>query len=119
MGFLRTARFDRDVINRVTGVIVHLGLNDITIPSILPISTNPNSPQKPRERQWRHCRVAPLHTACTGAWDKDLRRHHRRTVEHRARRLHAEMKPSARPVNRSIRTSGAFDGVVDFDAAVR
>ena len=37
------ARFDRDVltVTGVTGVIVHLGLNDITIPSILPIFGQP------------------------------------------------------------------------------
>ena len=37
------ARFDRDVltVTGVTGVIVHMGVNDITIPSILPIFGHP------------------------------------------------------------------------------
>ena len=43
------ARFDRDVltVTGVTGVIVHLGLNDIMIPSILPMFGPPSSPLKP------------------------------------------------------------------------
>ena len=47
------ARFDRDVltVTGVTRVIVHLGLNDITIPSILPIFGHPEFAAENGERE--------------------------------------------------------------------
>ena len=86
------ARFDRDVLSvaGVTGVIVHLGLNDITIPSILPHFGQTGIRRGGGERQRNHRRPAPAHAACTGARGKDLRRHHHaQRFEHRTWRLHA------------------------------
>jgi lysophospholipase L1-like esterase len=116
------ARFDRDVLT-VTGathVLVHLGLNDITIPSILPIFGHPEFAPEAVSAQDI---IAGLHQLI-------LRAHAQGvtilgatitpigsssvpgvvTPENEARR---------QAINRWIRTSGAFDGVVDFDAAVR
>ena len=116
------ARFDRDVLT-VTGanrVIVALGINDIMIPSILPIFGRPEfAPQavsaaeiitglqqviqRARAQGFRvyGATLAPLGSSTTpGAF----------TPENEAKR---------QAVNRWIRTGGAYDGVVDVDAAVR
>jgi lysophospholipase L1-like esterase len=116
------ARFDRDVlaVSGVTHVIVHLGLNDITIPSILPLFGQPQfaaeavTPgeiiaglgqlaQRARARGLRviGATITPIGSSTVpGAF----------TPENEARR---------QAVNRWIRTAGAFDGVIDFDAALR
>jgi lysophospholipase L1-like esterase len=116
------ARFDRDalVVTGTTRVIVALGLNDITIPSILPIFGHPEFAPE----------AVSANDIITGLRQLILRARAQRlkvygatitpigsspvpgafTPENEAKRL---------AVNQWIRTSGAFDGVVDFDAAVR
>ena len=116
------ARFDRDVLTTagVTHVIVHLGLNDITIPSILPIFGHPEFAGE----------AVTASDIIVGLHQLILRAHAQNVSV-----LGATITPigsSAVPgvvtpeneakrqaVNRWIRTSGAFDGVVDFDVAVR
>jgi len=116
------ARFDRDVLTTsgVTHVIVHLGLNDITIPSILPIFGHPEFADE----------AVSASDIIVGLHQLILRAHAQNVTV-----LGATITPfgsSAVPgvvtpeneatrqaVNRWIRTGGAFDGIVDFDAAVR
>ena len=116
------ARFDRDVIS-VTGanrVIVALGINDIMIPSILPNFGHPEFAvetvsaneiitglsqlvQRARAQGFEifGATITPFgSSAIPGLF----------TPENEAKR---------QAVNRWVRTSGAFDGVVDFDATVR
>jgi len=116
------ARFDRDVlaVTGATAVIVHLGLNDITIPSILPIFGHP-------EFAVENVSAADIITGL-----------HQLTLRTRAQGVKIfgatitplgsstvpgvvtpENEAKRQAVNRWIRTSGAFDGVADFDAAVR
>jgi len=116
------ARFDRDVLT-VTGathVIVDLGLNDITIPSILPIFGHPEFASE----------MVSAADIITGLHQLTLRAHAKGM-----KILGATISPlgssgvpgvatpeneaTRQAVNRWIRTGGAFDGVVDFDAAVR
>ncbi|HEU5137590.1 MAG TPA: SGNH/GDSL hydrolase family protein [Steroidobacteraceae bacterium] len=116
------ARFDRDVLSvaGLTGVIVHLGLNDITIPSILPIFDHPEFAAE----------AVSANEIIVGL--------HQLTLRARARGVPIfgatitpigssgvpgaftpENEAKRQAVNQWIRTSGAFSGVIDFDAAVR
>ena len=116
------ARFDRDVLSvaGVTSVIVHLGLNDIMIPTTLPLFGHPEFANE----------MVSATDIMVGL--------HQLTLRARARGvkiLGATIAPNGssttpgvftpeneakrQAVNRWIRTSGAFDGVIDFDATVR
>jgi lysophospholipase L1-like esterase len=116
------SRFDRDVIS-VTGakrVIVALGINDIMIPSILP--------------QFGHPEFA-VETVSAGDIITGLSQLVQRARAQGFKIFGATITPfgsspipglftpeneaKRQAVNRWVRTSGAFDGVVDFDAAVR
>jgi lysophospholipase L1-like esterase len=116
------ARFDRDVLS-VTGanrVIVALGINDIMIPSILPNFGHPEFAvesvgandiitglsqlaQRARAQGFKifGATITPFGSSSTPGLF---------TPENEAKR---------QAVNRWIRTAGAFDGVIDFEAAVR
>lgn len=116
------ARFDRDVLS-VTGanrVIVALGINDIMIPSILPNFGHPEFAvetvsaadiitglsqlaQRARARGFEifGATITPFGSSTIPGLF---------TPENEAKR---------QAVNRWIRTGGAFDGVIDFDAVVR
>lgn len=116
------ARFDRDALT-VTGanrIIVALGINDIMIPTILPNFGHPEFAvetvsasdiivglhqivQRARARGFKifGATITPFGSSTTpGVF----------TPENEAKR---------QAVNRWIRTGGAFDGVIDFEAAVR
>ncbi|WP_211461067.1 SGNH/GDSL hydrolase family protein [Collimonas silvisoli] len=121
MGVNAMARFDRDVLNQanVDTVIVLMGINDIGWPGS---SFIPDDPALSVDRliagyrqliaraRLRHVRIlgATL-TPFEGALqDTDLKSYY------------SESKEQARQaVNQWIRSSGEFDAVIDFDAAVR
>ena len=116
------ARFDRDALT-VTGathVIVHLGLNDINIPAILPIFGHPEFAS---EAASAADITAGLFQLTLRARAQGLRIYGATIAPYGSSTVPGaatpenEAKRSA--VNRWIRTSGAFDGVVDIDAAVR
>lgn len=109
-------RFDRDVLAQpgVTHVIVHLGLNDIF-----------NWLNKPEEEVTPDEMIAGLKQLALRARTKDLRVFGGTLVpfENQAFRpatLKPEREKTRQAVNEWIRESGgAFDGVIDFDRAVR
>jgi len=109
-------RFDRDVLAQpgVTHVIVHLGLNDIF-----------NWLDKPEEEVTPDQMIAGLKQLALRARTKDLRVFGGTLVpfENQAFRPSAvkpEREKTRQAVNEWIRESGgAFDGVIDFDKAVR
>jgi lysophospholipase L1-like esterase len=116
------ARFDRDVLT-VTGashVIVALGLNDLMIPSILP---NFGKPEFAAETVSSADLIAGLQQLIARARAQGLRIYGATITPNGSSTVpgaHTPENESKRQaVNRWIRTSGAFDGVVDFDAAVR
>ena len=125
-GISALARLDRDVLAQpgVTGLILEEGLNDIGLPHLKPWTTKDGaSPQ-----------LGPF--AAEGVTADDLIAGMRQIIdrahEHRIRVFGATLSPYEdsvyfsedgekvrQTVNRWIRTGGAFDGVVDFDAALR
>ena len=116
------ARFDRDVLSvaGVTGVIVHLGLNDITIPSILPYF---NKPDFAAEAVSASDIIVGLHQLTLRARARGMKIFGATIAPNGSSTVPGAFTPEneakRQAVNRWIRTSGAFDGVVDFDAAVR
>ena len=120
MGVSALARFDRDVlaVPGVRDVIVLIGINDIGVPGA------------------RFGNAQPLIAASDEPTLASLIAGYRQLIarahEHRLRILGATLTPFQgaanytpqkeqlrQSVNRWIRTSGAFDGVIDFDAAAR
>lgn len=116
------ARFDRDVLG-VTGVshvIVAFGINDLMIPSILP---NFGYPEFASETASAAEIIFGLQQIAQRAKAAGLKVYGATITPNGsspapgAHTPETEAKRTA--VNRWIRASGAFDGVVDFDAAVR
>ena len=109
-------RFDRDVLAQpgVTHVIVHLGLNDIF-----------NWNTKPEEEVTPDQMIAGLKQLALRARTRDFRVYGGTLVpfENQAFRrstVKPEREKTRQAVNEWIRESGgAFDGVIDFDKAVR
>jgi lysophospholipase L1-like esterase len=116
------ARFDRDALT-VTGathVIVHLGLNDINIPAILPIFGHPEFAS---EAASAADITAGLYQLTLRAKAQGLKLYGATIAPYGSSTVPGAATPENEAkrtaVNRWIRTSGAFDGVVDIDAAVR
>lgn len=116
------ARFDRDALT-VTGathVIVHLGLNDINIPAILPIFGHPEFAS---EAASAADITAGLYQLTLRAKAQGLKIYGATIAPYGSSTVPGAATPENEAkrtaVNRWIRTSGAFDGVVDIDAAVR
>jgi lysophospholipase L1-like esterase len=116
------ARFDRDVlaVTGVKGVIVHLGLNDIMIPALLPLFGHPEFGTE----------LASAADIISGLQQLSARARARGVKIYGATLtpfgssgipglFTPENEAKRQAVNRWIRTSGTFDGVVDFEAAVR
>ena len=120
------ARFDRDVLAQpgVTNVIVLEGINDIGWPHMKarPVATGSGQNQSPFAGE-----AVSAEDIIAGLQQIIERAH-----EHRIRVFGATLTPfegadyysadgevERQAVNQWIRTSGAFDGVFDFDAAVR
>jgi lysophospholipase L1-like esterase len=116
------ARFDRDVLSvtGVTEVIVHLSLNDITIPSILPIFGHP---EFAAEAVSANDLIVGLHQLTLRAHARGLKIFGATITPFGSSTVPGVVTPEneakRQAVNRWIRTGGAFDGVLDFDAAVR
>jgi lysophospholipase L1-like esterase len=119
------ARFDRDVLAQpgVINLIVLEGINDIGWPNMKPPVTNGATPHK-----------MPFVHEVVSAQDliMGLRQIIDRAHQHGIRVFGATLTPyegadyystdgeaTRQAVNQWIRTSGAFDGVFDFDAALR
>lgn len=116
------ARFDRDVI-ATTGaahVIVALGINDLMIPSILP---NIGFPEFAVETVGAADIITGLQQLIQRARAQNLRIYGATITPNgssTAPGAHTpEIEAKRTAVNRWIRTGGAFDAVIDFDAAVR
>jgi lysophospholipase L1-like esterase len=116
------ARFDRDVLT-VTGashVIVALGLNDLMIPSILP---NFGKPEFAAETVTAAELITGLQQLIARARAQGLRIYGATITPNGSSTVPGAHTPDTeakrQAVNRWIRSSGAFDGVIDFDAAVR
>lgn len=116
------ARFDRDVlaVTGVKGVIVHLGLNDIMIPALLPLFGHPEFGTE----------IVSAADIISGLQQLSARARARGVKIFGATLTPFGSSPipglftpdneaKRQAVNRWIRTSGAFDGVIDFEAAVR
>lgn len=116
------ARFDRDVLaaSGVTGVIVALGLNDIMIPSILPAF---GRPEFAAQEVSAHDIIVGLHQLVLRARSAGLRVYGATLTPFGSSALPGVFTPGneakRQAVNHWIRTGGAFDGVIDFEAAVR
>jgi lysophospholipase L1-like esterase len=116
------ARFDRDVLGvaGVSHVIVAFGINDLMIPSILP---NFGYPEFASETVSSAEIIFGLQQIIQRARAAGVKVYgatitpNGSSLAPGAHTPDTEAKRNA--VNRWIRTSGAFDGVVDFDAAVR
>ena len=116
------ARFDRDVltVTGVSGVIVHLGLNDITIPQILPIFGHPEFAV---ENVAGADIITGLSQLTQRARARGIRIYGATITPFGSSTVpgvvSADNEAKRQAINKWIRTSGAFDGIVDFDAAVR
>jgi len=116
------ARFDRDVltVTGVSGVIVHMGVNDITIPSILPIFGHPEFAV---EAVSANDLIVGLHQLSLRARARGVKIFGATITPFGSSTVPGLVTPEneakRQAVNRWIRTGGSFDGVIDFDAAVR
>jgi lysophospholipase L1-like esterase len=125
-GVSALARFDRDVLSQpgVVNLVVLEGINDIGWPHMKP----PASSGRPTPKE------SPFSGEAVSAQDiiAGLQQLIERAHEHRIRVFGATLTPfegadyysaegeaARQAVNQWIRTSGAFDAVFDFDAAVR
>jgi lysophospholipase L1-like esterase len=101
-------------------VIVHLGLNDIDKPTILPIFGHP---EFAAEAVSAADLIAGLQQLIQRARAQDLRIYGATINPFGSSTVPGVFTPEneakRQAVNRWIRTGGAFDGIVDFDAAVR
>jgi lysophospholipase L1-like esterase len=124
-GVSALARFDRDVLAQpgVSGVIVLEGINDIGLPNL-----------RPRLPDGTTLKDLPFVHEVVTAEDLivGLKQIIERARQHGIRVFGATLTPfegadyysaegeaKRQAVNQWIRTSGAFDGVIDFDSAVR
>jgi lysophospholipase L1-like esterase len=116
------ARFDRDALT-VTGanrVIVALGINDIMIPAILP---NFGHPEFAVETVSANDIITGLHQLAQRARAQGCKIFGATITPFGSSTIPGLFTPEneakRQAVNRWIRTGGAFDGVIDFEAAVR
>jgi lysophospholipase L1-like esterase len=116
------ARFDRDVlaVTGVKSVIVHLGLNDIMIPALLPLF---GRPEFAAETVSANEMITGLHQLTLRARARGIRIYGATLTPFCSSTITGlctpENEAKRQAVNRWIRTGGAFDGVIDFEAAVR
>jgi lysophospholipase L1-like esterase len=116
------ARFDRDVLGvaGVRTVIVSLGLNDIMIPSTLPMF---GKPEFAAEAVSAADIINGLKQLVVRARASDIRVIGATITPFGSSTVPGVFTPETeakrQAVNRWIRTGGGFDGVVDFEAAVR
>jgi lysophospholipase L1-like esterase len=116
------ARFDRDVLatTGVSHVIVALGINDIMIPTSLPEFGKPDFALQLVTAQEI---VGGLHQLALRARAAGLKVYGATITPFGSSTVPGVFTPEneakRQAVNRWIRTGGAFDGVLDFDAIVR
>jgi len=116
------ARFDRDVlaVTGVTQVIVALGLNDIMIPSTLPLF---GLPEFAAETVSAADIIVGLQQLTQRARARGLKIFAATITPNGSSTVPGVFTPEGeatrQAVNRWIRTSGVFDGIADFDAVVR
>ena len=121
MGVNALARFDRDVLRHphADTVILMMGINDIGWPdSILePNDTGPSPGRHHRRLSAAHCSRTSAQHAHHGATLTPFEDTFKGSPLSGYYNAAKEQKRQA--VNKWIRESGAFDGVIDFDAVVR
>jgi lysophospholipase L1-like esterase len=116
------ARFDRDVLaaTGVSHVIIHLGINDIMIPTSLAAFGKPDYAAQAVTAQEI---VVGLHQLALRARAAGLKVYGATITPFCSNTLPGictpENEAKRQSVNRWIRTGGAFDAVIDFDAVVR
>jgi lysophospholipase L1-like esterase len=116
------ARFDRDVlaVTGVKGVIVHLGINDIMIPALLPQF---GQAAFAAEKVSAADIISGLQQLSARARARGVKIYGATITPFGSSTLPGLFTPeneaTRQAVNRWIRTGGAFDGVIDFEAAVR
>lgn len=125
-GVSALARFDRDVLAQpgVVNLIILEGINDIGFPHLKPPPRQGEAP--PKESPFAD-QFASAQDLIGGLWQLIERAHQHGirvfgatlTPFEGADYYSAEGEAIRQEVNQWIRTSGAFDGVFDFDAAVR
>ncbi|MBC8027553.1 MAG: SGNH/GDSL hydrolase family protein [Steroidobacteraceae bacterium] len=116
------ARFDRDVLatTGVSHVIVHLGINDIMIPTSLAAF---GKPEYLAQLATAQDIVGGLHQLAIRARAAGLKVYGATITPFGSSPFPGIFTPEneakRQAVNRWIRTGGSFDGVIDFDAVVR
>lgn len=116
------ARFDRDVLSvaGVRTVIVSLGLNDIMIPSTLPMF---GKPEFAEETVSANDIINGLRQLVLRARARNIKVIGATITPFGSSTIPGVFTPETeakrQAVNRWIRTGGGFDGVIDFEAAVR
>lgn len=116
------ARFDRDVLatTGVSHVIIALGINDIMIPTSLPAFGKPEYAAQLATAQEI---VGGLHQLALRARAAGLKVYGATITPFCSSTVPGictpENEAKRQAVNRWIRTGGAFEGVIDFDAVVR
>ena len=116
------ARFDRDVlaVTGVKGVIVHLGLNDIMIPALLPLF---GKTEFAAEAVTAADVISGLQQLSARARARGVKIYGATLTPFGSSTIPGLFTPEneakRQAINRWIRTGGAFDGVIDFEAAVR
>ena len=125
-GVSALARFDRDVIGQpgVSGIIVLEGINDIGWPHMRPPSTTETQPIKESpfaaERVSAQDLIMGLRQIIDRAHENGIKVFGATLTPYKGANYFSDDGEAIREeVNHWIRTSGAFDGVFDFDAAVR
>ncbi len=126
MGVNALARFDRDVLSQpgVTGLILLEGINDIGWPHMkprpLPDGTVPKDSPYAGEMVGAQEIIGGLQQMIDRAHEHGIKVFGATLPPYQGAQYYTEEGEAKREtVNQWIRTSGAFDGVIDFDAAVR
>jgi lysophospholipase L1-like esterase len=116
------ARFDRDVLaaTGVSHVIVHLGINDIMLPTSLAAF---GKPEYLAQQSTAQEIIVGLHQLALRARAAGLKVYGATITPFGSSAVPGVFTPEneakRQAVNRWIRTGGAYDGVIDFDAIVR
>lgn len=122
MGDNALARFDRDVLNQphADTVVLMMGINDIGWPGMLLVPAGEPAPSAEDIIVDYEQLIARAHGKGLRILGATLTPFEDTFAGHPLFGYYDETKEATRQaVNRWIRTSGAFDGVIDFDAATR
>ncbi len=122
MGENALARFDRDVLShpRADTVVLMMGINDLGWPGTLLVPEGEPAPSAEDVIDGYEQLIARAHAHGLRIIGATLTPFEETFAGHPLYGYYSEEKEAKRQaVNEWIRTSGAFDGVIDFDAATR